>query len=230
MSTTYCVNISMDPQTRDCLRDANCSLFVFKAVSGPCQGAPLVWAKVSSYGENIPVTWEDKYQAYSSFSPIQATQAVFVNNSYSIDLGSLFTIENSAGVGEVTHSGYSPAGICIANLATQAFTCGIQESIGSEAHPPSAFTLSGQMGGTICPVQTVLLMFSSSALNRGDVMTFSDSQCVTIDLSRQSTRAITYTINLGWKTNNEAGMTIYQPYAPLTPLLILPSVRAHRLR
>ena len=204
----------------ECLSDSYYSLFSFKAVQGPYNGVPLVWQKTLDYGLTTQIVWNDTYQAYSSFSSIQNTQTININNSYAIATGDRFTITSTKGTGSVTSDGSSPDGIDIYNKTTTQFTCGISQTQSSVACPTCAFTLYGQMQDTITPLEKVMLMFSIAPVNAGDVMEISDSQCILIDLSADSTREVTYQINFGWDTGSQTGMTIYPPNTALAPLLI----------
>jgi hypothetical protein len=223
MSTTYGITISMDQNTVDSLSGAGYCLFAFKAVQGPTIGVPLVWLETSNYAMSTPVSWQELYQAYSSTSPILNGAMIEASYSYAVDLGDRFTITSSSGAGSVTTDGSSPTGVDIYNMTTTQFACGIsQQNSSGTCNPVSAFLLYGQMQDTLAPVEQVMLMFSIAPVNTGGVMIKSDSQCVMIDLSTQSSRTVIYKINFGWDTSNQSGMKIYPPNTDLSALLIQP--------
>ncbi len=221
MSTPYGINISMDQNTVDSLLGAGFSLYAFKAVQGPSNGAPLVWFQTNQFALNTAITWTEQYQAYSSSTQVQSGATIVASSTYPVNLGDMFTINGPSGTGAITTDGNSPIGVEIYNNTNKAFSAGIaQLNSSGQSNPMCAFSLFGQMDDIIVPIEQVMLMFATNPVNTGAVIMTSFSQGIMVDLTNINSRTVSYGLNSGWSTGGQPGMAIYPPKTAMQPLLV----------
>ncbi len=221
MATPYAITITMNQTTVNALSTGGFYLYGFKAVKTTATGAPVVWFDTAAFGLNTQVSWSESYQAYTSNSQLIAGGQVVASNSYPIDLDQTLQITTPAGTGTVnTQSGTAQA-IDIANQTTTQFTCGISQSNPQGVVAPMcAFTLYGNFTDVIAPIEKVLLMFSTLAINTGTVVEQSYSPALLIDLTAENSRAVAFDINQGWTWGGGNWAQAYAANTDLVPLLI----------
>lgn len=221
MATPYSVTITMNQTTVNALSTGGFYLYGFKAVRTTTTGAPVVWFETAAFGLNTQVSWSESYQAYTSNSQLISGGQVVASNSYPIDLNQTLQITTPAGTGTVnTQSGTAHA-IDIANQTTTQFTCGISQSNPQGVVAPMcAFTLYGNFTDVIAPIEKVLLMFSTLAINTGTVVEQAYSPALLIDLTAENSRNVAFDINLGWSWGGGSWAQAYASNTDLVPLLI----------
>ena len=78
------------------------------------------------------------------------------------------------------------------------------------------------MEDIIVPIEKVLLMFATEAVNTGTVIEKAYSEGVLIDLTSEQTRKVTFGINSGWDWGGEPWGTVVDENEALSPILIEP--------
>lgn len=235
----YRVIITMSDDTVRDLAGSGFYLYAFKAVRSSDQaGRPLVWSRRRNYSLNTVIEWPAQYEVYTSNSPIEPNQQVFVGFSTEVELGQTLNVEQS-GIGVVTIDG-SPGNISIFNLTNSQFTCGISQMDDGAVNPVCAFPLYGGNLQLITPLEKVLLVFSTLLLSTGTVMqsgysldipdpddsmiAAAISPCILIDLTNapDDERKVSYDINDGWHWNEFTWASEFPPNEDIVQLLIEP--------
>ena len=219
---TYQVEIDMDSNTVATLKKQGFRLYGFKAVKAPLGGgAPLVWFQSNTFSTNTDVSWETKFEAYTSNSAIIPNGKIEASNSVGIDLGQTFKVTGDAGTGDVTGGGTKGA-ISILNETSTPFTCGISQLRGGKASPLCAFPLYGQNLDVIAPIEKVLFLFSSRPVNTGTVIEQSYGPAIFVDLTGapENRRQVSYDLNGGWSWDGGVWAKQLKPSESMVPLLI----------
>lgn len=219
-ATQYEIDIKMSPDTVTKLDDGKYSLYAFKAVQATQSGgAPLVWFQLNSYSTETNLVWSVQYQAYTSTNTIVSNGEVSASFSVDIDLGQVLNVQEG-GIGDVTTNGTAQA-ISVYNKTDGQFTCGIaQLAADGQTNPLCAFPLYGNQLDVIAPIEKVLLMFSTEAVNTGTVIEQTYSVGVLIDLTSANRRSVSYDINKGWSWGGFSWGLQVPPNQLLAPLLI----------
>ncbi len=229
MATPYSITITMDQTTVNALSTGGFYLYGFKAVRTTSAGAPVVWFETATFGLNTVISWVENYQAYTSNSQVVPGGQVVASNSYPIGLNQTLNVTAPAGTGTVDTQSGTPQAIEIANETTTQFTCGISQSNPQgQVTPMCAFTLYGNFTDVIAPIEKVLLMFSTLAINTGTVVEQSCSPALLIDLTAENTRTVSFDINQGWSWGGGSWAQNYAANTQLVPLLIENSVSLAR--
>jgi hypothetical protein len=224
MATPYGINITMDQSTVIALQSSGFSLYGFKGVQTSLQGgAPLVWFQSRQFSLNTDVTWQEKYQAYTSNSAIIPNGQITASAAYSIDIGQTLNVDNPAGTGKVTTGGVQNA-ISINNQTTTQFSCGISQVQGTTntATPLCAFPLFGLGLDAMAPIELVMLEFATASVNTGTVIYQAFSQAVLVDLTVESQVPVSFNINTGWSANGSPYAKFFPAGTNIAPLLLKP--------
>ena len=219
---TYQVDIDMEVSTVETLRNQGFLLYGFKAVRAPLGGgAPVTWFKSETYSTNTDVTWETKFEAYTSNSAIIPNGRIEASNHVGIDLEQTFKVTGSGGTGSVVGGGTRSA-ISILNETSKQFTCGISQVRGGVASPMCAFPIYGNHLDVIAPIEKVLLLFSTRPVNTGTVIEQSYGPAIFIDLTGapDNRRQVSYDLNGGWSWDGGVWAKKIRPSESLVPLLI----------
>lgn len=222
-ATTYEVKIKMDLETANYLFERKNSLYAFKAVqTAMAGGKPTVWFQTMRYSTTTNISWQVQYEAYTSSSEIVSGVTIDASFTVPIDLGQLLTVNSGTGTGVVTNAG-SAGTVSIYNATNFDFTCGIAQSAnGATAEPMCAFPLTGTEMDVIAPIEKVLLMFATEAVNTGTVIERAYGPGLLIDLTGApaNTREVTYKKSEGWEWGGYAWASETAPNQDLVPLLI----------
>ena len=215
----YEVTITMTPDTVTKLVDGKYNMYGFKAVqSSQGGGVPLVWFKTDTFSATTNVEWQGQYQAYTSRSDSITNGHVEASYATDINLGQMLNVV-AGGTGAVVGGGPSTA-ISIKNTTKTPFTCGISEMTGGKAKPLCAFPLYGLQMDVMAPIEKVLLMFSTTAINTGTVIEKAYSSGIFIDLTSAPQRDVVFDINNGWDWGGFAWAEQIDPNSNLVPLLV----------
>jgi len=218
----YQVTIAMSPDTVNKLHKDGYFLYGFKAVQSTNKGGqPLTWFKTRGYSASTVVSWAEQYQAYTSTSTIIPNGQITATFSVPIDLNQTLVVDQPGGTGEVQNGGVATA-ISILSKLTQGYTCGISQLAPgkTDASPMCAFPLHGKNLDVIAPIEKVLLMFATDAVNTGVVIVQSFSPGVLIDLTHSNQRRVSYDIDSGWSWDGGAWAQEIEASTKLAPLLI----------
>ncbi len=222
----YQVTITMSADTVTKLFNGHYNLYGFKAIqSTQGGGLPLVWFGTDSFAQNIMISWQAQYQAYTSNSEIIPNGQVLVAFSADINLGQILNVAAN-GVGTVVGGGSATA-ISIKNTTATPFTCGISEFAGS-ANPICALPLYGNNMDDFTPLEKILLMFSTNLMNPGTAIEYiydgnslaAYSPGIFIDLTNDPQRTVSYDINEGWSWDGNAWAQQVPSDSNLVPFLI----------
>jgi len=215
------VEISMDTNTLNKLKDGGYKLFGFKAVQVSVKGGvPLVWFSTDEYLTTTSVQWEESYEAYIStqVSPSQGT-TIIASNTASIDLGNTMNVTKNGAV-DVETTGQAGSISVVAELGKQ-WTTGINQLVQGKTQPLCAIPLFGGNLNIITPRQKVLLMFATAPYSTGTVIVQSFSSGILVDFTGGfDNRQVTYEINNGWGPTTQTWAKIIPVSTELTPLLI----------
>jgi hypothetical protein len=222
MATPYGITITMNQDTVVALQAGGYSLYGFKGVQTTLQGgAPLVWLQSRQFSLNTVISWEEKYQAYTSLSQIIPNGQIVASAAYDIRLGHTLQVDNTSGTGRVVTGGTANA-ISINNVTSTPMLCGISQVQGTtgSATPLCAFPLTGLGLDTFAPIQLVMLEFATAAVNTGTVVLQAFSQAILVDLTVQSELAVSFDINNGWSANGSPDAQFYPAGTNISPLLL----------
>lgn len=221
MSTPYEVDISMSQDTVTALTAQGFKLYGFKAVKTTAGGgAPVVWFQTSTFGLTTAVNWTEQYQAYTTNSQAITNGQITATNAYDIDLKQTLDVTSTTGVGSVDTLNGTANAISILNKTSTPFTCGISQLQGGVATPLCAFPLNGNMLDVIAPIEQVILMFATTAVNTGSVVYQAFSQGVLLNLTSEPKMPCSFDINKGWDWGGGPNGQAIQAQANLVPFLI----------
>ncbi|MEV5721145.1 hypothetical protein AB0L41_45390 [Amycolatopsis mediterranei] len=216
----YQIEIDMSEETVDALDSGNFVLYGFKGVRTTLAGAPLVWFQSTNFATNTYVDWTVDYETYTFSGAIIPGGVIRASNHYPTELGSTLNVTSDKGTGSVVQEGTSGA-LSIHNLTNKQFTCGIsQKQFTGASTPMCAFPLYGQHVDVIAPIERVLLMFSSMAVNTGTVIEKAYSPGILVDLTGARNRTVSYDINAGWSWGSAPWGRAVPANAKLVPLLV----------
>jgi hypothetical protein len=225
MTQQYQVTINMPQATVTDLVNSRNILYVFRAVraSDPA-GRPLLWMS-APYSVVTQINCCDRYDAYTSPSPIRAGEQVTAGFSDPIEVGQQLQVQ-AGGFGDV-EAGH-PGAVSILNTTSTYFTCGIGGGgAGGGAAPFCAFPLYGNSLQVVVPLGKILLMFSSQPVAPGTAIddfyapaVRSFSSGVLIDLATENQPALGYDINAGWSWGGFSWAQQVPAGTGLVPLLI----------
>ena len=225
------------------LRKGSFALFAFRAVkSNDTSGRPLVWRKTNRYAIETQIQWPLAYQAYTSFAPLTPNQRITPGFSTQASLGQTLKVDQAGAIGTVINSGAARA-ISIDNQIKESFTCGLSQD--TKAETPRDATQGGEpfCGFPIFPgfvqvpfpIEQVLVVFSSAALEPGDVINgslaanglspserFAVSPALLIDLTGVTERRVSFDLTEGWQWGNQSWGVPVAATADLVPILIRP--------
>ncbi|WP_051385683.1 hypothetical protein [Actinokineospora inagensis] len=219
--TGFQIEIDMTQDTVTSLADGGYSLLGFKAVqSNNAGGAPLAWFNSADYATETVLSWQDKYEAFTTNSQIVPGGVIRATNHYPIDRGQTLQVDGNKGTGYVTQDGV-PLAVSIHNTTTVPFTCGVSQSQPDGSMDPlCAFPLYGQHLDVIVPLERVLLLFTTAQVKTSSVIYKAYSQGLLIDLTAAPVRRVRFDINKGWAWDGGVWAQIVPPNADLAPLLV----------
>jgi len=200
--TNYEIDIELLGDTAQALLDGGYSLYAFKAVKGPKGGRPLVWFKTNDFLATVSVRWFEVYGAYiSNEQMLKPNVTVKAQKSFpKLDLGQIVTIKDAGGDGEVSTGGESGA-ITIANNSGVQFVTGIsQQNDDGGVTAMCAFPLHGTDSDVITPIERVILMFATTAVNTGTVIEQAFGKGLMFDMTTKAGAPVSvkYDIDAGW--------------------------------
>ncbi|HEX2209649.1 MAG TPA: hypothetical protein VHG93_18355 [Longimicrobium sp.] len=226
MASSFKVNLALTGETVSTLQQYGYKLYGFRVVQGSQGAMPVVWFQTTTFELSNTIEWTEEYQAYTSRSEVIPRGHINAAAAYPADLGQVLQVTNPMGIGQVTKQGGTEGAICIVNLTSSRFTCGISQAQPDGSFGPiCAFPLLGNNMDEIVPIEKIFLMFSSVPLNTGVVLEQAYGPGVLIDLTGVSSRSVSYDADAGWSWPDQAAWAIsYPPNQNLVPLLIQPSV------
>lgn len=231
------LRLSMTPDTVEALKTQNNALYLFRAVRyGPSPppanamaktagyggGYPVVWLRKTDYLASNALAWGDDTAAYLSTTlPLSPGVRIQVGDTRAVETGQKVTASDS-GLGEPTQ-GREQGVVSIVSAATDAFSCGLSQSIASVVSPVCAFPLYPGAMSMIAPTARLLVLFAIDQKVAGQVVDTAYSSGLLIDFDDQPERDVSFDINNGW---NAAGAVWASPVSAdddIVPLLILPA-------
>jgi hypothetical protein len=230
----YSIDITMDTATVGKLDAQGYYLYGFKAVQGS-GGSPVLWFQADSsvYGPTTLINWVEQYAAYVSNSGIVPGGTISNPTSYPAGLGDELIITSPSGLGSV-QGGATPGAISIYNSTGSPFgSCGIAQAptvsgSGQQAAPICAFPLNGNGMDVIAPIEQVFLMFATTQVNTGSVIEQSFASGLSVDLTLENSRNISFDINAGWSWGGGTWGQSYPPGTDLVSLLVQSSASLTR--
>lgn len=218
--TPFEIDVLMSADTVTQLVDNGYQLYGFKAVqTSQAKGAPVVWFQSTAFRRTMKINWSENYQAYTSVSQIIPGGQIDATDAYDIDRGQTLEVM-AGGTGSITGQPDPTQPIYIHNTTTQQCTCGISQVENGNARPLCAFPLFGRQTNEFVPLEQVLLMFATTAINTGTVIEQAFSDGLLIDLTNDPLRQVTYDINLGWGPTDQPWATPVDSRTSLLNLLI----------
>jgi hypothetical protein len=223
MADNYTVNIDMDQNTASTLSANGFYLYVFKAVNSSIPTAqPTVWVKTNQFSLTTSVTWQEQFAAYTSLQTNLAdgTQIV-ASASYNANLGNTLQVTSTIGTGTVVTTGAAGT-ISVLNQVSTQFTCGISQQSSGGSNILCAVPLFGNNLDVIQPIEKVLMMFATNAVNTGTVIYQAFTPAILVDMTGapENTRNVNYALNTNWQANTGAWQQQYTASTQLAPLLI----------
>lgn len=226
-ASAYQITITMGAETVGKLGAQGYNLYGFKAVNGAVSGTPVLWFQANSsvYGQETDIKWVEQYAAYVSNSGIVPGGTISNPTSYDAGLGDELVITSPSGLGAVQGGG-TPGAISIYDSTTSPFgSCGIAQSptLGGsqpQAAPICAFPLNGNNMVVIEPIEQIFLMFATEQVNTGTVIEQSFGPGMTVDLTLENSRSVSYDINEGWSWGGGIWGQSFQPGTDLVSLLV----------
>ncbi|MDI1437451.1 hypothetical protein [Polyangium sorediatum] len=193
----------MNQKTVDSLVSSGSWLYGFKVVG--CQDRsclPLVWFQTKEFSCQTYVPWEEKDEAYTSFSSLGGPVAqIAVADAREIELGQTLKIDSPSLTGKVC-GGVVPQGISIENRTTRSFTCGIRQLYKDSFLPICATPIHVGSSQIFAPLKKVMLWFSTQDLPPGRTIRNAYGPGILIDLNDAPERTVSYDMETLWSWGN----------------------------
>lgn len=219
---TFSTTINLSQEDVRILRSEGYSLYAFKSVTAAGDGSPTVWFNIP--GEqilgSIRITWQDDFEAYSSYTTIAPKVRIEAINSVQADLGQLVTIEKGTGNLEVSTNGYDGT-VSFLNKDNQRYTVGISQMVNGNPGILCAFPILGSGAArVITPLPKIALIFSTEQIQTSTIITKAMSSGAFINLTGTNSRAVTFNINEGWDAGGATWLKKFDAFTDLKKLLI----------
>jgi hypothetical protein len=216
-SNNYSVEIHMESDTVNQLRDNGFHLYAFRAVYGPSTGKSVVWVVDDDIQNNITITWTFQYGAFISSQSSAAGTIITNRTDKKTDLGQAFVVDSAGHVNVVPGT----AGvITISNNYSKEYTCGISEYKDGVFNPLCASDLPPDVSCMITPIKKVALMFSTQVIEPATVIEVSVGPGIVIDLTDMNNRDVNFDIVSGWRPAIVDGTVQFGPGDQINPLLM----------
>jgi hypothetical protein len=217
----YKIDVSIDTESQDSMRDEEYSLYAFKAVeSSNKAGLPTVWFAEDEFLEKVDITWEEQYRAYIAHNDAIAEGTISTHTDRDIDLNQTMNVDEH-GHCEVVRDGVGGS-ITVNNQGTKPYTTGISSLVDGGFSTLCAFPLHGKNADIMVPKEKVLLMFSRSTIETKTVIERSLGSGLLIDLTGVKNRSVSFHIDKGWNwgAKKETWGVEIPANSELNPLLI----------
>lgn len=224
MPDVYSIEISMDDDTLEQLKDGKFNLYAFRSVNGPSSGKPVVW-KVMNYNmllNKITIEWTVQYGAFISTEQNVAGTVLKSRTDKPISLDQKMLVDSNGHISVVPGVKNT---ITIDDEYSVKYTCGISEYNNGAFNPLCSFDVNPTYSDMITPIQEVAVMFATDIIKTATVWERSVGPGIVMDVTNYDnlTRLVTYSIPDGWHPVTTDGVKFFKSGDDLNPLLINPS-------
>lgn len=218
---TRTLTINLDPATLSALQASGFHLYAFLPMaSSNKSGVPLVWLRIDSYLETIPITYTSTaLTAYISTSPIAANQAVAVGASTPVAAGQ--TVYVASGGALNATSGAPTGDIYLSNDAGMPYTGGLTVAYQSAVTPCCGFALYPSISVTLAPLDAIFVMWATSTYDPAVYMAQCLGPGLFVQFAGNAQRSVTYDITQGWGAGGATWATAVPAGANLVQTLIV---------
>ncbi len=221
------VKITMSANTVNTLTTGGYCLYCFKGAL--MMGAvPLLWFQSNKFQESFLISWSDRYQIYTSSSPI-IENGLIIPSSTVDRLISQVHIDSTTGFSSTGERYLFQNYTDIANGSEKPVTFGLSQFVDGHYNPCCAVQISPNGNIRFGPMSTVVMMFAVKAevgsVKNGTVVSNAFASGISIEfLSNQNQNpCISFDIDNGWSLGGEPLVaTVVAAGQNLLPLLTLP--------
>jgi hypothetical protein len=216
------LTISVSSGTLSALQQSGFHLYAFRPVtSSNKSGVPLVWGRIDTYLETIPLTFtSEALCAYISTDAVAVDAAITMGASIAVSVGQVVSV--AAGGGLTVASGAPTGDVYIASAASASYTCGLAAALGAaSAQPFCAFALFPQVAVTMQPVDAIFVMWATSIFDPAVYMQQSLGPGLLVGFGSAAQRAVSYDIAAGWQAGGASWAQLVASGADLAAALLL---------
>jgi hypothetical protein len=221
----YSVLITMAAATVQALSASGMQLHVLLGVQSADKATlPTVWMQLGQPYQNMAVKVVGTTLAFTAGAPMAAGQTVRPGFSVQAGPGSLLTVDQAGGSGEVTNDCPVPAAVGVLNSTTTGYVTGLEQTReDGSAGPICAGPLYGNGMQLIVPLAKMLLAFSSVTAAPGTPVQRLYGPGVLVDASDATQRPVSFDINQGWSWGGYSWAQSVASSASVVRLLVEPS-------
>lgn len=195
----FTVTVSIDDKSIEEM--TNYVLYGFKAVkTADSQTSPIVWFASTDYTTTTDISWHTEYQSYAA--PYKQSGPVSSYSARDITLGKTMKIKNKKCLGEVSGDPDPSKPIKVMNgLDDTQFRTGIAQrpSLTNEFRPLCVSKIIADGTNAFMPVEKIMLIFATEAVDEGAVITQAFSAGLLIDVTGASERKVNFSTSNSWK-------------------------------
>ncbi|WP_309644168.1 hypothetical protein [Phenylobacterium sp.] len=225
---THQITVNLTPAALQTLLDAGASLYALPMFQTSNRTArPLVTYANAALSQSQNLAWTEVYQAFVSRTALAAgitdpaQRTIVVGASAPTRLGDVMTV--GASLQCVVAGGGGGGAVSIQSAITDPLSCGLSY----DGRPACAMGLSNALQVTVAPLQSLLLMFSTSVFDLGAWVEQCAGPGLLVDMTNTATRTVTYDLTAAdpWLDADKVWATAIADGAPLADLLRQPPPR-----
>ncbi|WP_202703314.1 hypothetical protein [Flavobacterium sp. UGB4466] len=234
--------INFSQETVEVLNKGNYSLCCFLASRSRnvSQFRPLCWSVTKNFLRSVMIEWEYRLSAYASTSEIIENQTIYIpqpetdrlmsrstsrssigGTNYKIELKQRLLIQDFGAMSVDTNNDNST--VLIQNDSGTVYATGIciYSSNDGQYYGSCTFKTFGKQNIEVAPDNKAFLMFSDNNPQNNTVMLISQSPGILVDFDLMNdSRIVTFDVDKGWSSNEEAWGKQYPAGTNLQTLLI----------
>jgi hypothetical protein len=234
--------INFSQETVEVLNKGNYSLCCFLASRSRnvSQFRPLCWSVTKNFLRSVLIEWEYNLSGYISTSEITENQTIYIpqpqsespassstskrsigGTNYKIELKQRLLIQDFGGLSVDTNND-NPT-VLIQNESGTEYATGIcvHNTNDNRYYGSCTFRIFGRQNIEVTPDNIAFLMFSDNNPQNNTVMLISESPGILVDFDLMNdSRTVTFDVDQGWSSNDEAWGTKYPAGTNLQTLLV----------
>ena len=211
--TTYNVSLQIDPDTRQYLQGHGYTLYVFKGIDAGGGAVSTVWQTISGdnlYNQNqININWEENYYIGETITSSSQSGVVVsgVNpyisssNIQAVKLGCNYIYSGVTWNPNPT-SAPSQTAFFIENDPSTLNNFYVSQKANQDSGATDYIVVQGILGdggtASFTPIQTIALILSTAAVQKGAIVIQAFSPGVTVTLGGSASATLSYNKDSGW--------------------------------
>ncbi len=216
------ITVKLAPGALKPLLDAGASLYALPMFQTSNRTArPLVTYANAALSQSQVITWSEDYEAFVSRTSLDAgiadpaERTIVVGGSATARLGDVMTVGPSLQCSVV--AGGVAGAVSVRSGIADSLSCGLTYG----GRPACALSLSSALQVVVAPVQSLLLMFSTSAFDPGSWVEQCSGAGLLVDMTNTPARSVTFDPALAepWLETDQAWATPVADGAALSDLL-----------